>query len=131
MRHGHGNAARLILYLLVIMSCSIAFYGCSLGGGGTPKVSTEYQAVFLDNGQVFFGKLQDAGSKYVLLNDVFYIQSQQDPTTKQVNVVLTKRGSELHAPDVMYINVNHILAIESVTTGSKVAQLIQESKTKK
>ena len=129
MKHGPVKVSRLIPCLLVILSCSIVFYGCSLNA--TPKVTTEYQAVFLDNGQVFFGKLEDAGSKYPLLKDVFYIQRVEDPTTKQVNNVLTKRGSELHAPDMMYINANHILVIESVTSGSKVAQLIKETKTKK
>jgi hypothetical protein len=139
MKHGRTDSARLIPYLLLILICSIALYGCSSGGastantesGGTPKVTSEYQAVFLDNGQAFFGKLENAGSKYPLLRDVFYIQSHEDPDTKQVNSVLIKRGSELHAPDVMYLNANHIIVIESVTPGSKVAQLIQESKTKK
>ena len=129
MKRRRRDVARLIACLLAILTCSAAFYGCSLGD--TPKVSTEYQAVFLDNGQVFFGKLENPGSKYPVLKDVFYIQSSQDPTTKQVSTVLIKRGSELHAPDVMYINANHILAIESVTSGSKVAQLILESKAKK
>lgn len=139
MRHGRTDASRLITYLFMILSCSIALYGCSSGGtsaanteaGGAPKVTTEYQAVFLDNGQAYFGKLENAGSKFPLLRDVFYIQSHEDPETKQVNSVLIKRGSELHAPDMMYINANHIIVIESVTPGSKVAQLIQESKTKK
>lgn len=118
-------AKKLLLFLIVIL----AVYGCSLGDA--PKVTTEYQAVFLDNGQVFFGKLENAGSKYPSLKDVYYIQSQQDPTTKQVNSMLTKQGSELHGPDMMYLNASHIIMIESVTPASKVAQLIQESKTKK
>jgi hypothetical protein len=129
MKNCHIVGVRMIARFLIILGCSIAFCGCSLDG--TPKVNTEYQAVFLNNGQVFFGKLENAGSKYPLLKDVFYIQSNQDPVTKQVNSVITKRGSELHGPDMMYINAKHILIIESVTSGSKVAQLIQESKTKK
>lgn len=123
----------------MLLIFSFAAYGCSKVGtsivsadsGDAPKASTEYQAVFLDNGQVFFGKLENAGSKYPLLKEVFYIQSQEDPTTKQINSVLTKRGSELHGPDMMYVNANHVLMIESVTSGSKVAQLIQEAKAKK
>jgi hypothetical protein len=139
MRHCCTAAARMFFCFFMILACLIAVSGCSPGGksifnsesGGIPKVTTEYQAVFLDNGQAFIGKLENAGSKYPLLKDVYYIQSQQDPTTKQVNSVLTKRGSELHGPDVMFINASHILIVESVTTGSKVAQLIEESKAKK
>ncbi|MFZ0052526.1 MAG: hypothetical protein WAK96_12185, partial [Desulfobaccales bacterium] len=41
-------------------------------GRGDLKFPTEYQAVFLDNGQVFFGRLQDDGSSYLTLRDVFY-----------------------------------------------------------
>jgi len=138
MRPGRIEVVRVVSCFFVIMLCSIALYGCSSSGAktnaesdSTPKVNTEYQAVFLDNSQVFFGKLENAGSKYPLLKEVYYIQSQQDPTTKQVNSMLTKRGSELHGPDVMYLNANHILMIESVTPGSKVGQLIQEAKAKK
>jgi hypothetical protein len=139
MRNCCTAAARMTICFFMILACLIAVSGCSSSGnsifnsesGGTPKVTTEYQAVFLDNGQVFFGKLENVGSKYPLLKDVYYIQSGQDPTTKQVNSVLTKRGSELHGPDIMYINANHVLMIESVTPSSKVGQLIQEAKAKK
>jgi hypothetical protein len=135
----YSSTARLIPCLVMILICTCAAAGCSKGGtqtasaepGEAPKISTEYQAVFLDNGQAFFGKLEGAGSKYPLLKEVYYIQSQQDAATKQVNSVLTKRGSELHGPDVMYINASHILLVESVTPGSNVGQLIQEAKAKK
>jgi hypothetical protein len=135
MRHGRADVERRLLpYLLMIIVCLFALSGCSLvnsESGGTPKATTEYQAVFLDNGTIYFGKLENAGSKYPLLKDVYYIQSGQDPTTNQINNVLTKRGSEPHGPDTMYINANHIIMIESVTSESKVAKLIQEAKTKK
>jgi len=135
----HGSAARLNFYFLMMVLCSFAANGCSKVGtsivnaesGDALKANTEYQAVFLDNGQVFFGKLENAGSRYPLLKEVYYIQNQEDPATRQVSTVLTKRGNELHGPDAMNINASHILLVESVTPGSKVAQLIQESKTKK
>jgi hypothetical protein len=135
----HGSTVQLICWLFIILICSFVTNGCSKEGtsivnaepGEVLKINTEYQSVFLDNGQVFFGKLENAGSKYPSLKDVYYIQSQEDPATKQVNNVLTKRGSELHGPDVMYINASHVIMIESVTSGSKVAQLIQEAKAKK
>jgi hypothetical protein len=93
--------------------------------------NTEYQAVFLDNGQVFFGKLENAGSGYPLLRDVFYLQTQVDPATKQPKNVLVKRGSEWHKPDLMYVNAKHILIIEPVGGDSRVAQLIKETKTQR
>ena len=49
--------------------------GCASGDLDFP---TEYQAVYLDNGQVFFGKLSETGSPFPLLRDVFFIQTQVD-----------------------------------------------------
>ena len=91
---------------------------------------TPYQAVLLSNGSVYFGKLEGFGTKSPILRDVYYVQSATDPQTKKVTNVLIKRGKELHAPDRMYINPNQILLVEPVGPSSKVAELIQESKTK-
>lgn len=64
-----------------------------------PKVdlTAPYHAVLLTNGQVLFGKLEKAGSPYPVLRDVFYLQSQVNPETKQVGTTLIKRGKEIHA----------------------------------
>src|SRR6185295_17393366 len=78
------------------------------------------------NGQAFFGKIDNLGSEHVTLREVFYIQSRQNPETKQVANVLIKRGQEWHAPDRMIINRNQIVLIEPVTEGSQVAKLIAD-----
>ncbi|MGA8573257.1 MAG: hypothetical protein ACLP7A_09205 [Desulfobaccales bacterium] len=90
------------------------------------KFPTEYQAIFLDNGQVFFGRLQDDGSSYLTLRDVFYIKREASPDKKEVKSILVKRGSEWHAPDFMRINSRHIVFIEPVAPDSQVALLIRE-----
>jgi hypothetical protein len=38
----------------------------------------------LTNGSLYFGHLQDYGSPHPLLTDVFYVVSQTDPETKQL-----------------------------------------------
>ncbi len=40
-------------------------------------VRSEYQAVFLSNGQVYFGKLHNSGYQYKL-TDVYYLQVTED-----------------------------------------------------
>ncbi len=90
--------------------------------------STEYQAVFLDNGQVFFGKLADTGSPYLTLRDVYYVQTLVERDKKETANILVKRGSEWHNPDFMRINTRHVLVIEPVGPDSRVAQLIREAK---
>jgi hypothetical protein len=94
------------------------------------KLTSEYQAVFLDNGQAFFGKLEDVNSPYPLLKDIYYIQQQVNKETKEVTSILIKRGNEWHGPDRMYINAKHIVLIEPVSPESRIATLIKEAKTK-
>ena len=93
---------------------------------GVPELSTPYHAVALMNGQVFFGRIDALGTDYTVLRDVFYIQSRQNPDTKQVANVLIKRGGEWHAPDRMILNRQQVLLIEPVKEDSQVAKLIAE-----
>jgi hypothetical protein len=93
-----------------------------------PEISTPYAAVLLDNGQLYYGKLVNAGSRFAELTDVYYIQSQANPETKAVTSVLVRRGNEWHAPDRMFLNDHHIVLIEPVGVSSKVAQLIEADK---
>jgi hypothetical protein len=101
--------------------------GC---GKGKPSFQTEYQAVFLDNGQVFFGKVDLGKSDYVFMRDIYYVQSAMNKDTKEVSSVLIRRGNEWHAPAEMYLNAGHVVLIEPVGADSRVAQLIKEDKSK-
>lgn len=122
----HQWLLRTILFFLFLgVSFLPLLSGCS---GNDLKFSTEYQAVFLDNGQVYFGKLEGAGSDYPILREVFYVQRQVDQDKKEAKALLVKRGSEWHGPDFMRLNARHIVLIEPVSPGSRVAQLIKEAK---
>lgn len=119
---GAHRAAVMLALLALLPACDRLEYQQNL------KFDTDYQAVFMTNGQVLFGRLEDAGRPYPLLRDVYYLQSQVNPQTNQVASVLLKRGSELHGPEFMYLNSRQILAIEPVGRESRVAQLIEESR---
>lgn len=104
--------------------------------------SDAYHAVFLSNGQVYFGKVSHPSSQYVTLQEVFYLQVQttlqpkdedaEGEQTKQSEVKLVKLGQELHGPnDRMDINRDHVLFIEELKPESKVVQTIQNFKNKK
>ena len=95
-----------------------------------PEITTPYAAILLDNGQVYYGKLVNAGSSFPELTDVYYVQSQVNPDTKAVSNALVRRGNEWHGPDRMFLNERHVVLIEPVGTGSKVAQLIAADKNK-
>ena len=121
----HGLRVSGLVFLL-IFSLAGLLAGCS--GGSDLSFTTEYQAVFLDNGQVLFGKLGDVGTAYLSLHDVYYIQRQVEPEKKETKNLLVRLGSEWHAPDFMRINARHIIFIEPVAPDSRVAQLIREAK---
>jgi hypothetical protein len=112
--------------MLAVLGALILGPGCSREAD--LRFETYYQAVFLDNGQVFIGKLEQAGSHYPLLRDVFYVQRQVEGDKKEVKNVLIKRGSEWHRPDYMRLNAQHIVLIEPVNPESRMAQLIKETK---
>jgi hypothetical protein len=108
---------------------SVGLTGCEHGYRQKgPEITTPYAAVLLDNGQVYYGKLTNAGSKFPELTDVYYIQSSVNQETKAVSNVLVRRGNEWHGPDRMYLNQRHIILIEPVGANSKVAQLIEADK---
>jgi hypothetical protein len=92
-----------------------------------PQFNTTFQAVLLDNGQAFFGKLSGLGTPYPRMTDVYYIMTTQDPKTKQVKHVLVRRGKELHGPTESFFNRQHIVMIEPVSPSSEVARLIAQT----
>lgn len=113
------NVAALLLLPLLA--------SCGPFGATEPRFDTPYQAVHLANGQVFFGKLSNAGGDYPRLDDVFYVQTQVNSDTRQATSVLIRRGKEWHGPAYMFVNTRSILIIEPVSADSKVAQLIAEA----
>jgi hypothetical protein len=99
----------------------------------SPSFDTPYQAVLLDTGLVYYGKISGLNTDYPTLRDVYYVQQSTDPQTKQVNNVLVRRGNEWHEPSMTVLNSRHIVLVEPVGPNSKLAQLIaaEQSKEKK
>lgn len=99
--------------------------------------SSGFQAVFLTNGQVYFGHLKDAGTKMPRLTDIYYLQSNQQNNPQSGSkeapqLSLVKLGKELHGPeDSMTIKSDQILFWENMKNDSKVVQAIQQNEAKK
>jgi hypothetical protein len=91
---------------------------------------SQFQAILLDTGQVYYGHLDGLGTDIPVITDVYYVNSVTNPQTKEVTNILVRRGKEWHAPDRMYLNARHIVMVEPVSPNSKVAQLIAETKQK-
>ena len=120
----HPSLKSITFWFLLLLPAAGLLAGCT---GNDLRFPTEFQAVFLDNGQVFFGRLEDVGSSFLGLRDVFYVQRTVTPDKKEASVLI-KRGIEWHGPDFMRINSRHVVYIEPVAPDSRVAQLIREAK---
>lgn len=99
----------------------------------------QYQAVFLNGGQVYFGKLSSVDSKSMQISDIYYLrveqQVQPDGKTATSNsssnqdISLAKLGNELHGPeDKMIINRDQILFWENLKDDGQVVKAITEYK---
>jgi hypothetical protein len=118
-----------IIFIMVVLA-GVWYYKTVGRDGSTVVTSDAYQAVFLDNGQVYFGKLDRSHEEFYVLTDVFYLQSGV-AVTETANLALTKLGAEAHGPeDRMEINVDHVLFVEDMQGDSKVTQAIQQYKNK-
>jgi len=104
--------------------------------------TSDYSAVFLTNGQVYFGKIYSGPSDQVDLRNIYYLQVSQQiqpnnssptptPADSSNNVVLVKLGNELHGPvDEMHINNSQVLFVESLKNDSKVVKAIADYQAK-
>lgn len=97
---------------------------------------SKYQAVFLTNGQVYFGKITDANVQTLVLENIYYLRSAGSLQTSDAknsttapetdNFSLVKLGNELHGPeDKMYINLSQVLFVEDLKYDSKVVEAIK------
>lgn len=148
--HGAKNAveppsaaAKLMIVLLVIVGLvvvSALAVGAFVQRDSDDLVKSEqFQAVFLDNGQVYFGDLSDTDKSYVRLTNIYYLQVNQpvqpdqveqgeDPAEQQqAQISLAKLGNELHGPeDEMFIHRDKIVFWENLKNDGQVAQAITD-----
>ena len=133
------GAVAVVLVVAVVGLC-LALNNKNDGSGSvnfnenTSINTTEYQALFLSNGQVYFGKLSDLNHKYVTLHNIYYLQVQQNlqagsggNTSDGSKISLAKLGSELHGPeDKMYVSSDQVLFWENLKDSSQVVQAIHK-----
>jgi hypothetical protein len=87
------------------------------------------QAVFLNTGQVYFGKVKSINSQNVVLSNIYYLQTSNNGTSNaaatNANVSLVKLGCELHEPyDQMVINRDQVTFWENLQDNGQVAKAV-------
>jgi len=85
-----------------------------------------YQAVFLSNGQTYFGHYVDRLGPYAKIENAFYIQ--QTPAANENEAASSKivrRGNEFHHPEpFVLLPKTAILFVEDLRVDSSVAQFM-------
>lgn len=112
----------------------------SVSVGGLKIDQGRYQAVFLTNGQVYFGKINSHNSTYLELVDIYYLQvkpvlqqgdegndnANKNPQEQKTELSLVKLGNELHGPmDRMMINKDQVVFVEDLKDDSTVTDAIK------
>ncbi|MBI2483228.1 hypothetical protein HYV74_03575 [Candidatus Uhrbacteria bacterium] len=125
----------LLLVVMVAVGSGAAMYWRRQDAAPKP-----WQAVFLTNGQVYFGHLaRSRVATTMLLTDVYYIQvaprlqaqnsgtgTNEAGTANAADLALVKLGDELHRPtDAMRINRAHVLFTEELRADGPVVQTIE------
>ena len=138
VKRGPGKLAGLLVTLIVVVVLAVIAFLVYQSNQPTGPDSSKYQAVFMTNGQVYFGKLTKITGKYTELTQVYYLQVQQpvqpssgSKTASDSQVSLTKLGNELHGPtDKMHISSDQVLFWEDLKDDSTVMKAIKDYENK-
>ncbi len=133
-RPGAGGLAGIVAVIILLAAGWLWWSQYRLSG-----FEKDWQAVFLTNGQVYFGQVADNSASELVLADIYYLQvtrplqqaqeGEEQAATGQGELSLVKLGNELHGPmDRMHINRQHVLFIEDLKDDSNVVQAIQNDK---
>jgi hypothetical protein len=125
-------AATIVIVLIAFM-----FYNSSPKAEASFVDTAKQQAVFLTNGQVYFGKVSEVNKQYLTLNNIYYlnVNQQVQPNQKDTSgnnaannsISLVKLGCELHGPaDQMIINRDQVTFWENLKSDGQVSKAISQ-----
>lgn len=124
--------AWVLVVLIVLVLGAGAWFGYQNNWWRT--VPAGYQAVFLSDGQVYFGRIVRETGSTIVLQDIYYLKNPGPLQAGRVGeappeLAMVKLGNEVHGPqDEMRINREHVLFTETLKQDSKVVQAIEQYK---
>jgi hypothetical protein len=113
-------ALGIVVFLVLLFA--VRWWDFALPNVGAAR----YQAVFLSNGQTYFGRYIDRLGPYVKIENAYYIQTNQaeDQSTPPESRLI-KRGNELHQPlSSVLIPRTAILFVEDLRPDSPIGQFM-------
>ena len=128
-----GSRTKKILWLIIAIGIVVVILAVVFGQRASRRKADIYEAVFLDNNQVYFGKLSELRGDFIKLTDIYYLRAgtvqkgEAGELPSQVDLI--KLGSELHGPrDEMIINREHVIFYEEIGDQSEIRKLIRKDK---
>ena len=92
--------------------------------------TSAYQAVFLSNGQSYFGKLQNTGGDFLVMKSPYTAQTVKDSTTSADTTTLLRVKDQVYGPeDSIAIKSSQVTSWQNLRSDSKVTTAI-DSKNK-
>ncbi len=130
-----GNLAQWLMAIALLVIAGVGIWKVMMSESeelvGENQLKEEaIQAVFLSDGQVYFGDITEIEEDTLVLENVFYLQVDQDlqagEENSQQSLSLAKLGAgELHGPeDKMVINRDQVLFWENLKNDSAVVKAI-------
>ncbi len=141
-----SKKGRVWTIALVILALLVGIFGGYtvsnvIGGGAAAIDANKYQAVYLMNGQLYFGKLSELNSTHLKLTNVYYLQSNASQEAEESkgsvnsnantasNFQLIKLSGAIYGPsDEMVISKDQVLYYQNLNADSKASQLIESDK---
>ena len=127
----------VIIVVLVLVAVAGWFVWSNTKNIGAAIDESKYQAVFLANGQIYFGKLQSYNNEYFRLTTGYSAQAttsdtdqtdQEETTTPNSDVQLIRLGDEVYGPEnEIFITKEQVLHFENLKKDSKVTHLIDQN----
>lgn len=130
----------LVIFALLVGTFGGYVLATSQAHADTGIDSNKYQAVYLMNGQLYFGKLSMLDANRFTLTNVYYLQAgtSEEATSKGTNSTsstdtskfqLIKLTRAIYGPsDEMIISKDQVLYYQNLNADSKASQLIQNDK---
>jgi hypothetical protein len=129
----HVPFAILLVSVTIVISALVALTMLAKNDSESKYVDkSKLQAVFLNGGQVYFGRINSLNNQFIRVSDIYYLRVNQQVQPKegeqaQQDISLVKLGCELHGPEnEMLINREQVVFWENLKTDGQVTKAVAE-----
>lgn len=125
----------ILIFVLILIFISITLWqnGTVRNINSTIQFKSSYQVIFLENSQVYFGKITEVTNRYIILEKPHFIQVQQEQPNleeqeDQPEMKLLSIKDEFHMPkDYMIIEKSSVIFIEELRASSQIVDIIENN----